>query len=112
MPTLRQDVFEASLQGSDSELGEAPLAIVVRSSSAAGKRSLMEAALTIQFDGFGNLTAKVLNGTTTPISVNAATNQLTNAYYDANGNMTSGAGASFTFDASNRIATASGIERR
>ncbi len=62
-----------------------------------------------QYDGFGNLTAKTLNGTTTPIPVNAATNQLTNAYYDANGNMTSGAGASFTFDASNRIATASGI---
>ena len=64
---------------------------------------------TFQYDGFGNLTAKVLNGTSTPIPVNAATNQLTNAYYDANGNMTSGAGASFTYDASNRIATVSGI---
>jgi RHS repeat-associated protein len=62
---------------------------------------------TFQYDGFGNLTAKVLNGTTTPIAVNAATNQLTNAYYDANGNMTSGAGATFTYDEANRMSTVS-----
>jgi len=37
--------------------------------------------------------------------VNAATNRLTKAYYDANGNMTSGAGATFTYDEANRIAT-------
>jgi RHS repeat-associated protein len=55
-----------------------------------------------QYDGFGNLTAKVLNETTTTIAVNAATNQLANAYYDLNGNMTSGAGASFTYDEANR----------
>jgi RHS repeat-associated protein len=61
---------------------------------------------TYQFDGFGNLTAKVLNGTTTPIAVNAATNQLTNAYYDANGNMTSGVGATLTYDEANRMETA------
>jgi len=61
---------------------------------------------TFQYDGFGNLTAKALNGTTTPIAVNAATNQLTNAYYDANGNMTSGAGASFTYDEANRLVSA------
>jgi RHS repeat-associated protein len=60
---------------------------------------------TFQYDGFGNLTAKVLNGTSTPIPVNAATNQLTNAYYDANGNMTSGAGATFTYDEANRVTT-------
>jgi RHS repeat-associated protein len=60
---------------------------------------------TFQYDGFGNLTAKVLNGTTTPIAVNAATNRLTNAYYDANGNMTSGAGGTFTFDEANRISS-------
>ena len=30
---------------------------------------------TYQYDGFGNLTAKVLNGTSTPIAVNAAINQ-------------------------------------
>ena len=64
---------------------------------------------TFQFDGFGNLTAKTLNGTTTPIAVNAATNQLTSAYYDANGNMTSGTGASFTYDVSNRISTVTGV---
>ncbi len=61
---------------------------------------------TYQYDGFGNLTAKVLNGTSTPIAVNAATNQLSSAYYDANGNMTSGAGATFTYDYANRIASA------
>jgi RHS repeat-associated protein len=60
---------------------------------------------TFQYDGFGNLTAKVLNGTTTPIPVNAATNQLSNAYYDANGNMTSGAGATFNYDEANRVTT-------
>ena len=31
---------------------------------------------TFQYDGFGNLTAKVLNGTSTPIPVNAANNRL------------------------------------
>jgi RHS repeat-associated protein len=61
---------------------------------------------TFQYDGFGNLTQKTLNGTATPIPVNAATNQLANAYYDANGNMTSGAGASLTYDTSNRPTTA------
>jgi RHS repeat-associated protein len=59
-----------------------------------------------QYDGFGNLTAKVLNGTTTSIPVNAATNQLGNAYYDLNGNMTSGAGATLTYDESNRMIAA------
>jgi len=61
---------------------------------------------TYQYDGFGNLTAKVLNGTTTAIAVNAATNQLTNAYYYANGNMTSGAGGSFSYDEANRLVAA------
>jgi RHS repeat-associated protein len=60
---------------------------------------------TFQYDGFGNLTQKVLNGTSTPIAVNAATNRLTNAYYDANGNMTSGAGATLTYDEVNRVTT-------
>src|SRR5207245_1580187 len=64
---------------------------------------------TFQYDGFGNLTAKVLNGTTTPIPVNGATNRLTNAYYDANGNMTSGAGASLNYDDANRISLAQGV---
>jgi len=34
---------------------------------------------TFQYDGFGNLTAKALNGTSTPIAVNSATNRLVNA---------------------------------
>ncbi len=61
---------------------------------------------TFQYDGFGNLTAKVLNGTTNAIAVNAPTNQLSNANYDANGNMTSGAGATLTYDEANRTITA------
>jgi len=59
-----------------------------------------------QYDGFGNLTAKVLNGTTTSIPVTAATNRLANATYDANGNMTSGAGATLTYDSMNRVVAA------
>ena len=35
----------------------------------------------------------------------AASNRLANAYYDLNGNMTSGAGGTFTYDASNRVTT-------
>ena len=58
---------------------------------------------THQYDGFGNLTAKVLNGTSTPIAVNATTNRLTNSNYDANGNMLSGVGATFTYDEGNRV---------
>jgi RHS repeat-associated protein len=61
---------------------------------------------TFQYDGFGNLTAKVLNGTMNSIAVNTATNQLTNAIYDGNGNMTSGAGATITYDEANRMITA------
>ena len=64
---------------------------------------------TFQYDGFGNLMAKVLNGSTTPIPVNAATNQLSSAYYDANGNMTSGAGATLVYDVANRISSATEV---
>ena len=64
---------------------------------------------TFQYDGFGNLTAKVLNGTTTPIAVNAPTNHLANAQYDANGNMVSGAGATLGHDVSNRLAWANAV---
>ena len=60
---------------------------------------------TFQYDGFGNLTSKDLNGTTTPIAVDATKNRLTNAYYDFNGNMTSGAGATFAYDEANRISS-------
>jgi YD repeat-containing protein len=61
---------------------------------------------TYQYDGFGNLTAKTLNGAVTPIAVNAATNRLTNASYDASGNMTSGLGATLGYDAANRMSDA------
>src|SRR6202050_21869 len=66
-------------------------------------------AQTFQYDGFGNLTAKVLNETTTTtIAVDATTNQVhcEPSCYDLNGNMTSGAGATFTYDEANRVTTA------
>jgi len=67
---------------------------------------------TFQYDGFGNLNQKVLtvgsgSPVTTSIPVTAATNRLTNAYYDANGNMTSGGGATLTYDEANRISSSS-----
>lgn len=62
-----------------------------------------------QFDGFGNLTAKVLNNNTTPIAVSGATNQLANGSYDLNGNMTSGAGATLTYDGANRLISAAEV---
>ena len=43
------------------------------------------------------------------IPVNAGTNQLANAYYDLNGNMTSGAGATLTYDESNRLTSAAEV---
>ena len=61
---------------------------------------------TFQYDGFGNLTAKVLNGNTTAIPVNGSTNRLANAVYDANGNMTSGAGVMPGYDVANRMTSA------
>ena len=67
-----------------------------------------------QYDGFGNLTGKTLNGTTTPIAVDATTNKLTNSQYDLNGNMTTGVGATFSYDEANRLfsaaLTSGGIE--
>jgi RHS repeat-associated protein len=64
---------------------------------------------TFQYDGFGNLTAKVLNGTTTAIAVNPTTNHLSSAYYDLNGNMTSGAGATWAYDVANRVSSATEV---
>jgi RHS repeat-associated protein len=59
------------------------------------------------YDGFGNLVSKTLNGgSNLAPAVSAATNRLGTGYYDANGNMTSGAGATFTYDAANRIVSA------
>jgi RHS repeat-associated protein len=57
------------------------------------------------YDGFGNLTAKGGSAPQT-LSVNASTNRLSSAYYDANGNMTSGFGATLTYDEANRVASA------
>jgi hypothetical protein len=51
----------------------------------------------------------VLNGTSTTIAVNAATNQLTNSNYDLNGNMLMGVGATFTYDEANRVETATEV---
>jgi RHS repeat-associated protein len=65
------------------------------------------APTTFQYDGFGNLTSKTLAGVTSAIPVNAGTNQLSNAFYDANGNMTSGAGVTLTYDVANRVRSAS-----
>jgi hypothetical protein len=59
-----------------------------------------------QYDGFGNLTSRTEGGVTTAIPVNAATNRLTNASYDANGNMFSGYGLTMTYDVSNRVVSA------
>ena len=65
-----------------------------------------------QFDGFGNLTSK--NGVANSIPVVAATNRLSSASYDLNGNMTSGSGATMVYDEANRVssaaATGGGIE--
>ena len=60
-----------------------------------------------QYDGFGNLVSKTLNGgaNLTP-AVNPATNQLACQCYDLNGNMTSGVSATFTYDEANRMITA------
>ncbi len=63
---------------------------------------------TYGYDGFGNLTSKVLNGGSNSVpAVTSATNQLTGGGYDLNGNMTTGVGASYTYDEANRIASAS-----
>jgi RHS repeat-associated protein len=59
-----------------------------------------------QYDGFGNLTSKTRGSAATPIAVNAVTNRLSNAGYDFNGNMTSGAGVTLSYDVSNRVASA------
>lgn len=63
----------------------------------------------LQYDGFGNLTAKVLNGTATTIGVDSTTNQLSGSSYDANGNMLTGMGNTITYDGSNRIASVTPI---
>ncbi len=60
------------------------------------------------YDGFGNMLSKTLNGGSNQVvgGVNSATNQLSSATYDLNGNMSSGAGASIAYDTSNRMVSA------
>jgi RHS repeat-associated protein len=64
---------------------------------------------TYQYDGFGNMTGQVLNGTSTSIAADPTTNRLSSALYDSNGNMTSGVGATFTFDVANRVLSAAEV---
>jgi YD repeat-containing protein len=63
---------------------------------------------TFGYDGFGNLTSKSLNGGANSIpAVDATTNRLVSSPpYPANGNMMSGDGASYTYDESNRLSSA------
>ena len=64
---------------------------------------------TYQYDGFGTLTGRVLNGVSTAIAADAATNRLVNAGYDAAGNMVSGMGGSFAYDGGNRLVSATAV---
>jgi RHS repeat-associated protein len=61
------------------------------------------------YDGFGNLLSKTPTGGAPTLSqaVNAATNQLVNVSYDANGNQLDGL---YSYDAENRLALAPGIQ--
>ena len=61
---------------------------------------------TYGYDGFGNLTSKVLNsGANTVPAVDATTNRFTSGY-DANGNMLTGVGLTLTYDEANRVTSA------
>ena len=62
-----------------------------------------------QYDGFGNLTSKVLNNgaNTIPWAVDGTTNRFgSGSSYDANGNLLSGPGVTLTYDSANRVASA------
>src|SRR6185312_464775 len=56
---------------------------------------------TYSYDGFGNLTGRVQNGTSYPISIDSGTNRISGASYDLNGNLTEG--GTVTYDVSNRM---------
>ena len=66
---------------------------------------------TYGYDGFGNLLSKTGTGTAPVLSqsVNAATNQIVGATYDANGNQTSGIHGTAAYDAENRIVLANSV---
>ncbi len=76
------------------------------SSSAIPGSSAASWTETFGYDGFGNLTGKTLNGILQSIPVVAQSNRLSSAVYDANGNMTSGAGATLTYNVDNRMISA------
>jgi hypothetical protein len=67
---------------------------------------------TYGYDGFGNLLSKTGTGTAPVLSqsVNAATNQIVGAAYDANGNQTSAIHGTAAYDAENRIALANSVQ--
>jgi RHS repeat-associated protein len=69
-----------------------------------------EWGLSFGYDGFGNkLSQTVTKGTAPSMSITVdANNRVTGQTFDANGNMTSGAGSNLTYDVDNRIATAAG----
>ncbi len=79
------------------------------SSSAIPGSSAANWTETFGYDGFGNLTGKTLNGVLQSIPVVAQSNQLSSAIYDANGNMTSGAGATLTYNVDNRMISAAEV---
>ncbi len=93
--------------------------LISAAATATGAGSPAPWTQTFGYDGYGNLTSKTLNGTTTSIPAKTlidpksgnqiATNQLANASYDFNGNMTSGAGLTLRYDEANRIAAATPV---
>ena len=75
------------------------------SSSPIGGTTPASYTMNYSYDVFGNLTQ---NEQGNPITVNPATNQVscTPSCYDLNGNMTSGANATMTYDSNNRMVSA------
>jgi RHS repeat-associated protein len=67
--------------------------------------------LSFGYDGFGNkLTQTVTKGSAPASSITVdANNRITGQTYDANGNMTSGASSTLTYDIDNRVVTAGGL---
>jgi hypothetical protein len=67
--------------------------------------------LSFGYDGFGNkLSQTVTKGSAPASSITVdANNRITGQTYDANGNMTSGASSTLTYDVDNRVVTAAGL---
>jgi RHS repeat-associated protein len=70
--------------------------------------------LSFGYDGFGNkLTQTVTKGGAPASSITVdANNRITGQTYDANGNMTSGASSTLTYDIDNRVVTAGGLSSK